>query len=351
MTIDIAAIERQVAELERKNASAYTRTTLFNLVVVVDERDQVRVDKTLSRLLGRRAARIVQIVDTDDAETSVAVSARCMRADNNQSVCFQEIILRNGEDDVAGAPGTWTPLLIRDLPTYVLWAKPVVGIDPGAPVFTVALESADKFLFDSALVSLSGLPDRAEETPAPAPKPARVLGAVTELILAAAPGDTAVSDFAWRRLAPVQGLIAKAFDGVGRENLESYFAAVETVEVRGFSPVEATLLFGWLVSRLENRGFCRIYTPGPDGTTGNEPDLTSAGIEVEISFREEALAGRDANPIRVGVKNDGCADVEGPGNPPRRQAASIPTDGDILLSEVDTEGRDYLYREAIKALA
>ena len=338
MTIDIASIERQVAELERRNASAYTRTTLFNLVVVVKEEDQGRVDQMLSALLGRRAARIIQIVDTADTETSVAVSARCMRADNNQSVCFQEIILRNGDDDAAGAPGTWTPLLIRDLPIYVFWATSVLDIDPHDPLFAVALESADKFLFDSTIGLPSGPGDAG-----------RVFEAVGTHILAATPGDTAVSDLAWRRLAPIQRLIAKAFDGAGRENLETYFAAIDAVRVAGLSPAEAALLFGWLWARIDSKGLSCIHAPGDD--TAGGIDEKAGGIEVEISFRGEALGSLDPTSIRVGIGNDGCADIDGPGNPPQRQAGGIPTDGDILLSEVDTAGRDDLYREAVKTLA
>lgn len=329
MTIDIDAIEAQVAELQRKNSPSEVRTTLFNLVAVLDEGDQQAVDRTISSLLGRRAARIIQIIDTDDTESSVAVSARCMRAENNQSVCFQEILLRDGADRAGAAPGSWTPLIIRDLPIYIWWARPLTDDSEASGLFSFALDLADKFLFDSSLG-----PDAPAE-----------LEAVRRHVL---PADTVVADFAWRRIASLQRLVARAFDSYGRERLPELFADLGGVSVTGLRPAEAQLFFGWLAGRLGRRPLPGGFSSpaGREVSVRHEPSTGSGeGITAEFEFRSG-----DHGPLVLAAHPDGCADIEGAALPRRREVFRFLDDGELLLREVDSAGPDFLYREALDHL-
>ena len=158
-----------------------------------------------------------------------------------------------------------------------------------------------------------------------------------------------LADFSWKRLRPYQQLTAGAFDGEGREQ---WLDEVDRVELRGLAPV-ATNLFGlWLAERL---GWSRSE-PGADHERIVFRDVRGRAVRVT---REQGEPGCDVG-IAIHLTNDrvvevtagrnGCADVDYPGGE-EKHLVTIPSNGEILLEEVDAVYADDLYRDALTRTA
>ena len=135
-------------------------------------------------------------------------------------------------------------------------------------------------------------------------------------------GAFQLSDFSWRRGRILREQTARAFDP---PEMRPLLAAIQSVRMYGGSEFESSLFFLWLHVRL--------------------------GKDFPV---EHAAAGPLAEGFRVTFKIDGAADVDigctkggclSRGE--EKGAYRFPTDGEILLEEVDTLTRDPVFVEVL----
>lgn len=333
MRVDVQAVETELARLQRELTNSEVRTSLFNLVVMSPDAERAMVDEALTYMLGKRAARVIHIVNKPEAHSDLEVSARCFVDHEHKGVCFEEIIITNGSDGAGGAPGSWIPLLVRDIPTYMLWLD---TLSDKQELFSHAQAQADKVIVDS---------DHCVEL---GDDPRGVLR-----VLARSAVDEAVptADFSWKRLRPHRRLAAAAFDG---EERASWLAEVARVEVRGLRPVAARLYGLWLAERLgwtPTEPATRPHAAGADveryrDPRGREVDVVRAGDApddgVTIGF-----VLTDRRTLTIAAQSNGCADIDLPDGSDA-PVVSIPSNGEILLEEVDAVYADDLYRSALE---
>ena len=345
MKVDVEAVETELARLQRELTNSEVRTSLFNLVVMSPDAERAMVDAALTYMLGKRAARVIHIVNKPEAESDLEVSARCFVDREHKGVCFEEIIITNGADGAGGAPGSWIPLLVRDIPSYVLWLDTLTDKQE---LFSHAQAQADKVIVDSDhCVELGDDPDN-------------VLRALAEN---AVDESVPTADFSWKRLRPHRRLAAAAFDG---EEHVSWLAEVARVDVCGLRPVAARLYGLWLAERLG-------WTPVAGSRGGGAPEdaaereHTDGSIDAIDRYRDprgrEVDVARgahgaddevtvtvtltDGRTLTITAAANGCADVELPDGS-EEPVVSIPSNGEILLEEVDAVYADDLYRSALE---
>ncbi|MFW5689592.1 MAG: glucose-6-phosphate dehydrogenase assembly protein OpcA [Spirochaetota bacterium] len=342
MKVDVGAVEAELARLQRELTNSEVRTSLFNLVVMSPDAQRAMVDEALNYLLGKRAARVIHIVTKPDATSSLEISARCFVDREHKGVCFEEIIITNGSDGQGGAPGTWIPLLVRDIPTYILWLD---TISDKRGLFSHVQNQADKIIVDSdQSVELGEEPD-----------------ALLPLLAGVAVSQgVPLADFSWKRLRPYRRLAAAAFDADDRLGLVN---EIVSVHVRGLRPMAGHLLGLWFAERL---GWTRAAAPeresgdaagsaGAAAASDRYRDVRGRPVEVTVEPGEPgcnvAVSLRLASEHTVDIEagTDGCADVEYPGGEEER-TVTIPSNGEILLEEVDAVYADDFYRDALALL-
>ncbi|MFQ3620396.1 MAG: glucose-6-phosphate dehydrogenase assembly protein OpcA [Spirochaetales bacterium] len=313
---DPEKVERELYLLERELSLRETRTILFNLVIFSQKGDDSFIeDGLLPFLLGKRATRILRISLGHTGETSVSVSARCAPDREDKGVCFQEILIENGEDNAGIAPGSWTAFLIRDLPVYVLWRTdlPAVQGDRGESPLFFAREQADKFLLDGELYASLGLSE--------------YLRRVRTYLVGA---GTQVTDFAWERLRLLRVFTAQVFD---QPSLYSLLPYVTELQVRAPSELSAWYYTSWVASVLgEGARQMKIVR-----NLGKE-------LAAEYHFRDTPHTLK-FQVNREGIGKAVFGDEEGIVKP-----LKVPTDGEILLQEVDFPIADPVFRQVMKEL-
>ena len=319
---DPAKIERELAVLEREKSGSGTRATLFNLAVFAPEEAAGRIESLLAFLLGKRAARVIRVVLDAPGASRVGVSARCVPDREDRGVCFQEILVENGPDNAGIAPGTWPALLVRDIPVYAVWLE-ALGARP--ELLEQLGEFADKLIIDSEYSTRRG-----DE---PAGMYRRILDYSRRHVLA-------VSDFAWRRTAGARIQTARLFDEVEDEDV---FDKIGTVRLAGFSPAAARLYKAWLTGRLGWLGAGPEYRNENGGRVSFVERSESAAGSLEITFA--AGPGRD---LKVRLDPDGLTEFQAGGC--KRGSVLLPSDGEILLREVDVPSADAGFLSAVENL-
>ena len=382
MNFDPERIEAELAEIQKKSSPTEARTVILNLLVVSEEDSRSDAERALGTVLGKRAARVIHIVETEAAESDISLSARCYLDYERKSVCFQEVLIESGSDGVGDAPGSWTPLLIRDIPVYVLWLARFSG---RRALLDHVQEQADKLIIDSEFALSAG--DSAEE----------VHGAVTGLMR---PEGFSVSDFTWVRMSQFRRATAHVFDDadLARELFE-----IEALELFGAPPMFGALFLAWFANRLgwkpasvgngsvgdggdgagtahgdgggtsaqaRGDGGREGVGPGHGDHLGPTPRLSrqftdQQGRSVRASHRnpntlDEGLSLTmsffDRNPLELVARSDGCFEVAGDqqgdgeeadaGEAAALEIVSIPSDGEMLLGEIDAAGNEEIYISA-----
>jgi hypothetical protein len=303
-------IEQEIARIREKESNPYssgTKTNLFTLVIfrqqgAIPPGEPDPAETALQYMLGKRPARIITITKARAPRTEVWVSGRCFPDKRNRGVCFEEVRIESGDDAVGLDPGAWAPLLIRDLPVFA-WIPDGLGTDErtweGALLKAAGL--IDKLLVDSGrLGELSALWELRQRTA----------------------GAFLLSDFSWRRSRVLREQTARAFDPPA---MRPFLASVQSVRLYGGSEFEASLFFLWLRVRL-----------------GREilVDHAAAGALAEgfrVTFK---LTG--APDLDIGCTKGGCLS-----RGEEKGAYRFPTDGEILLEEVDTLSRDPVFVEVL----
>jgi glucose-6-phosphate dehydrogenase assembly protein OpcA len=328
--LDPRAIEEEIARIRERESNPYisgTRTNLFNLVIVLPGANRDVHAPALDFILGKRPARILTIEAGNGPRTAVAVGGRCYPDARNRGVCFEEIRIQSGTDGLGREPGTWAPLLIRDLPVFVWWLD---GLSPYPPLLVQASELLDKLIVDTAYCASLG------EDPLALLK-----------ILARARRETragiTVSDLAWRRTVALRVQTARMFDS---EEARSRLGRISRVSLTGGSAAEAIELFLWLASRLG-------WKPGraeKDGawftdTAGSRVDMVhtgkaepSRGFRIAFSFKD------GQGDLELTCRENGCVSIG-----EETGAYRLLSDGEALIEEVDSLTQDPLLTGVLDA--
>ena len=329
MIVDVPAVEQELARIQRELTNSEVRTSLFNLVVFSPDAEKTMANEALNYLLGKRAARVIHIVnsgaDRNRAEESrLDVSARCFVDAERKSVCFQEIVITNGSDGAGGAPGSWVPLLVRDIPTLILWQDTLCDKQE---LLAHAQEQAEKLLVDTEQSVSLGDPE----------------DAILEVVHRIAVTDgIPVSDFAFKRLRTLQRLVASAFDDPKRTPL---LDEISSVHLAGTSSLAGRLFSLWLADRL---GWTIDGAHFRDRR--NRPvafNHAEVAVECEVEVHIDLLTNER---IHIATQIAGCADVDYPEGEQSHPVVSVPGNGELLLEEVDAIGSDALYRNALRVL-
>ncbi len=315
IALDPRVIEEEIARIREKESNPYssgTKTNIFTLIIFRSDGAAAPgaadpVETMLQFLLGKRPARIITIRRAGSLKTEAWVSGRCFPDRRNRGVCFEEVQIESGDDGVGADPGVWAPLVIRDLPVFA-WMPD--SLPDAAAQWTPALVGStglvDKLLVDSSRGS------GAE---------ALSIGALQGLRDAAADGFL-VSDFSWRRGRVLREQSARAFDPA---EMRPLLSAVKSVRLYGGSRMEAWLFFQWLGVRLARAVEVDHAWEGP---------LTEG---FRITFTIEGAAAVDIGCTRGGCLSRG----------EEKGAYRLPSDGEILLEEVDTLSRDPVFGEVL----
>jgi hypothetical protein len=312
-------IEQEIARIREKESNPYsagTKTNLFTLVVIRQEGAVPpggldTAETALQYMLGRRPARIITIIRKPAAATECRVSGRCFPDKRNRGVCFEEVHIECGDDGVGMDPGTWGPLLIRDLPVFA-WIPD--GLATNGGTWEGALLKAHG-LIDKLLV------DSAHFAPMEGDQRGGALLALRELQERTA-GAFLLSDFSWRRSRILREQTARAFDPMAMRPL---LASLKAVRLYGGSGSEASLFFLWLRARLGRR-------------IGMEHAAAGALAEgFRVTFTIDGAPDLDIGCTRGGCLSRG----------EEKGAYRFPNDGEILLEEVDTLSRDPVFVEVL----
>ena len=314
--LDPRVIEQEIAKMRERESSPYSagvKTNLFTLLVfrgagqpTGDPADPV--DAAIQYLLGRRPARIITLTHSSAPRTEAWVSGRCFPDRRNRGVCFEEVRIEVGEDGVGDDPGAWAPLLIRDLPVFAWLADGLVRED-------------DRRL--SGLVGAGGLVDKllVDSSRSPGAEGADPLAPLRRLRDKAA-GAFLISDFSWRRTRILREQSARAFDPAAMRPLLPF---IRGTRLYGGSAAEASLFLAWLRARLGRDIDAEHAYAGP----------LAEGFRLTYFIE----GGRD---IDIGCTRGGCLS-----RGEEKGAYRFPSDGEILMDEVDSLLRDTVFLESL----
>lgn len=348
--LDPRTIEREISRIRERESNPYSsgvKTNLFTLVIFRTGRAAGPGDllePVLQYMLGKRPARIITIDQAAAPQTDVTVSGRCFPDRRNRGVCFEEVHIEAGDDGVGRDPGAWAPLLIRDLPVFA-WLPDGLGESDDAWRATI-LEAAS--LIDKLIVDTSRVP----------PANGDLLGQMRGLtaLREQAGGSFFISDFSWRRSRVLRELSARAFD---QPETRGLLSSIRSVSLDGGSAPDGMLFYLWLSARLtwtpassaQNGSFSRYpLGPAPGSALpafrdrgGRDVAFTHApGGPLAEGFRIRFLFD-DAPEMIIGCTKGGCVS-----NGTERGAYKFPSDGEILLEEVDSLSRDPVYQQALE---
>lgn len=210
-----------LTELRRVGHRTATRTSVVNLVVLVDdEAEAARACAAIQDLGGRHPGRSIVVVRSPEG-TSEGIDAEVTlhgAVAEGHSVWSEDVVLRVRGEAQRHLDSLVEPLTLPDLPVAA-WVVGTV-VQPSDAL----LVAADAVLVDSREAGDPGL-----------------LASVAELSR-----QHTVVDLSWIRLRPWRELLARLFDGAA---FRPFVAGVTSARVTG-KPGPRHILGGWLVSRL-----------------------------------------------------------------------------------------------------
>lgn len=327
-TFDVSKIEKELQSTLNRSSDAGLRTTLFNLVIFtsIESRDMINV--CLDFLLGKRPARIIYIYSGNKGKTDIEISARCSpKIHDNKKICFQEIMIFNGDDNIGIEPATWTPLLIREIPVFVWWLD---KMNPFPEILKSSEELIDKILINTSYNEKLG------EDPVDVMK-------ILHMARFKYDYKVPIKDFAWHRTLLARRWTARLFDP---KAYRPWLKEIEHIKIKGLSWAE-TIYFGlWLGARLgwtprvRASGNIRFEIQG-------KKDIPLEFVEVNddlYHFTFETSKGT----IELREEQKERGQLIYPGAEPFRIILEPPDNRQILLDEVDTVSMDPLFIEALK---
>ena len=293
-TVDLAGVERALANLRGDDNHGSVRATTLNLVVVCPDNDSEQdTDRVLDAIGGSRPLRAI-VITPAKGRPRARVSSACWSG-GGQEVCAERISITG---DRAALPSAVITLLVADLPVFVWWRGALP--DDGDAVLGELTEIASRVIVDSDEADLA----------AAARLELRVAGLV---------------DLAWVRTAPWREAIAAMFDGRAQRRALDHLIGIE---VSGPSN-QAALLAGWLRSRLDRQ----------------------MGVDVRRAKRLNSVelhCGDDVFRVERTPRNHHGV-TSGPGLP-ERTFALPPGDATALLAaELDRLGAEPTFEQALAA--
>lgn len=236
LAVDVAAIERSLAELWRQEGlgseTAVTRAALWNVVTVVRD-DGARqfareVLAQVSEVVPQRALLIQTDRNSEDG-LSAWISAHCHLVGGESQMCSEEITIVAGGRGADGVPSLVRALLLPDMPVAGWWPQ---GL-PSGELEELTIATADLLIVDSR--SFDGVDDLHR---------ASVFGSHLR---------RGVTDLEWMRIEEWRRATALAFDNPqlrarirGMKSLRIQYG-----EARRFAGRAGALLYaGWVLGQL-----------------------------------------------------------------------------------------------------
>ena len=272
--VRLAEVERELARLRDASTGEgrrpNQRTSVMTHVAWVPPDWLDAAERTLEGMAERHPSRTVIVVpqpESGESRLDAEVSVRCFPA-GDHSVCGEVIELHLHGDRAQAPASIVLPLVVSDLPVFLRWR----GEPPfGATEWEQLVGIADRVVVDSS-----------EWTD------------LRYAELATSFDRAAFSDIVWARTLSWRAALAARWPAIGKQE----------IRIRG-PRAEATLLRGWLTSRLQ----------------GPFDSVEAAG---EIGVR---LDGEEVTPLREPAL----------------------TASDLLSAELDRFGRDRVYEAAVLA--
>jgi glucose-6-phosphate dehydrogenase assembly protein OpcA len=265
-----------------------------------------------------------------------------------QAVCCEQIAVTASGRAVGRVPALVLPLLVPDLPVYVLWPDdPPSAPDPAADVLRRLAEVADVLIVDSAAMRHP------------------VAGLAAAAVFAGPPAG-GLRDLTWGRLTPWRDLIVQCFDPAPmRQALER----LERIGIRTEGdpaadrrdPIAGLLLGAWLAGRLgwepagrarRDKGRLRALFR----RDGGRLELDIGGGAGPVASFESAGGGNDPFSVSITRHPGGAPSAEietrlGRGRPRTTAAGfAVPDEAALVGAELDLTGTDYVLRESLEIL-
>jgi hypothetical protein len=258
-------------------------------------------------------------------ETKVEVNAKCVEDYEERGICLQEIHIFSGDDHSGEDHGTWSPLLIREIPVYLVWLHTV---QPYPNILLESEDQVDRIIVDSRMC----------DNPLDFYKDLRDHGHWESM---------AYTDLAWGRIAPLLRSTALLFNPYDlREKLQS----IREIRFSGGRRAEVLLFFLWFTSkmgyRLSSEEGAKWIFSREDGHLSAEHDGEQ---NLEEGFNITFTADLDES-FSIKSKEEGYIIQSAPGHESYSSIIKLPKDGEILLGEVDKTGQDRLLAESIQKI-
>jgi len=252
-TLDVAVVERQLAELwkqtsddrETDDEAAVLRARVANLLVFVSTEELLEeVHQMLPELTAIHPSRVLMMLGDRgaadlDIEMGVGSLLQTDKRGGRKRLCCEEVTLKAQGNFVVELPSATLPLLVSDLTTFLWWRDAVQVTDK---VFDTLLRATDRLVIDSAEFE----------------NPRANLGEINKLFAQEnqkGQGQVGISDLNWARLTLWRGLLADFYDVPAyQERLDE----IDYVRIDYVAPerqpttvaTQALLIAGWLASRL-----------------------------------------------------------------------------------------------------
>lgn len=243
--LDVAAVERVLAELWQNNADEVTdeagamlRARALNFMAFLPaEAELALAHEAIAELTSSHPCRALVMVgekQKPDRDIEIFVSAFCEASapTRDLQLCCEEVVLIARGRYVVELASAAAPLLVTDLPVFLWWRDGLLIEDK---LFSLLVRASDRLIIDS---------NESED-------PGADFSAMVHLFR-----QTALSDLNWTRLNTWRTSLANFYDvaelrasldAVSRVRLD--YTAQES-HPEGISP-QALLIGGWLASRLD----------------------------------------------------------------------------------------------------
>jgi glucose-6-phosphate dehydrogenase assembly protein OpcA len=248
--------------------SSSVRLRVVNFVGVGNDDAAIRRFSDVMDVLPQRhpCRGLLALTSEGQAGVETSISARCWRAGTARHLCSEEVLLRGGPADSAAVASLVLSLLVPEVPV-ALWPIGRAGL---ARVPEGLIEAADRIFIDTA----------------EAGEPGQLLRAA---LTASGDYDAEIIDLAWCRLSSWRSLIAQFFDGDTGARELALLKSIEITGGRAIASMEALLVAGWLIDRLDlspadvevSRG--RVRATLYAGTRGVSLDVSTASSGVALS--------------------------------------------------------------------
>jgi glucose-6-phosphate dehydrogenase assembly protein OpcA len=322
-----AEIERQLRRIQGEVSPNEARTSLFNLVVYAQPQQSSLVETAINGLLGKRPARVIHILE-GQSETRIDVSARCVEDWEGREVCIQEILISSGPDKGGESPGTWIPLLIKEIPVYIWWLKDLgtradelISLleDQGDHLLVDSRTDPDFLLFYRDFLTQGGL------------------------------NRLPLDDVAWQGLYPLFKLSAQLFNPM--ENRE-HLANISQVSLEGGHASEAFFYFAWLRSKLNWKGKWVEFKGALNAQNGQGQPVSCLHLKKHPFSEGFQVVFKTTTGQELSIlgKTDGTALLNSGDDKTFTAVYHAATIDEILFKEVDRDSADRLFIEALTTI-